>query len=111
MKNNFVDSDTSTSNLFFSYFLIFFYLWGLYWSRWVTIPRHLGKPWIYIIDKNSKVYISKPKELSINVRTISADLAKSDIYVISSGHSINVTLYFYDTLIVIGPFGSMFLYV
>lgn len=112
IKNNFVSSATSTANLFLNClfnFFIFFY--PLKKSKWVTTPKHLGKPCIYNTVKNSNVYISKPIDASIVVNTKSGTFPKSVIDEISFGHSIIVILYFYETLIVIGPFGSKFKFV
>lgn len=72
----------------------------------MATPIHLGKPWIYIAVSASKVYISNPREVSMRVSTISGYLQRSTIWEISLGHSIKVTLYFCETLIVTGPYGS-----
>lgn len=45
-----------------------------------------GNPWDFNKDKNSNVYISKPKLASITKIAISATFAKSIIAQISLGH-------------------------
>ncbi len=66
-----------------------------------------GNPWICKTDRNSNVYISNPRDASINVNTISGTFARSHIEFMSLGHSNKVILYFFDVLIVIGPAGYL----